>query len=154
VESSNAPPMAPTSLWFWARRDGQDRVESCAGAADISCTTRRDDEHAAKGPLWREHVAIGSRRHLGRPDIHPVSGGRLGPHRLFVAALLALPRSGPTLARPCARASWGWRPSARSRPPGAASASRWNIVFDGGLGGKAEAVAVICPFDLEGHERG
>jgi diacylglycerol kinase family enzyme len=82
---------------------------------------------------------------LAAPEIHPVSGGRLGPHSFFVAALLGA----PTLwadAREAVRE--GELVVAAQRAVTAARRSfgePLEYVFDGGLGGTAEAVAVICP---------
>ena len=90
---------------------------------------------------WREALADT----LANPEIHDVSGGRLGDHAFFVAALLG----GPTLwadAREALRA--GQLIEAVRR---AATAARRSFSeplayeFGDTLRGSAEAVAVVCP---------
>jgi diacylglycerol kinase family enzyme len=82
---------------------------------------------------------------LAAPEIHPVSGGRLGPHSFFVAALLGA----PTLwadAREAVRE--GELVVAARRAVTAARrgfGEPLKYVFDGVVSGSAEAVAVICP---------
>jgi diacylglycerol kinase family enzyme len=97
---------------------------------------------ALYGPrAWREALADT----LADPEIHDVSGGRLGDHAFFVAALLG----GPTLwadAREALRA--GQIVEAVRR---AATAARRSFSeplayeFGDTLRGSAEAVAVVCP---------
>ena len=77
---------------------------------------------------------------LAAPEIHPVSGGRLGPHSFFVAALLGAPTLWADAREELVVAAQRAVTAARR-----SFGEPLEYVFDGGLSGSAEAVAVICP---------
>jgi diacylglycerol kinase family enzyme len=82
---------------------------------------------------------------LAAPEIHPVSGGRAGPHAFFVAALVGA----PTLwadARESLRAGHFLEAGRRSVTAIRRGMSEpLDYVFDTAMTGSAEAVAVMCP---------
>lgn len=92
---------------------------------------------------------------LAAPDIHEVSGGKVGEHAFFVAALFGA----PTLwadAREAARAGHLLEAAQKSMTAARRSLTEpLEYVFEG-ESGSAEAVAIVCPLvskALEEHDR-